>query len=226
MTPSILSRTVLVLVAATGLGAADITFMDLRFGGGILSNTFKGSSSTTVVDDSTSISTSSDNGGDGPDSDQNYRGQLQLVWGDLGPAGGLILGAGIAVNHARFNEEFNDGEITTPVVDVLIGYGLAVTPEWHFELTPFAGIGRSYYSVKTDGSTSTSKDWDKYYEYGAKIGTYYTFEQRTQIGIEVPFLVGRFDADFNHQDNGHTFSLSDQRRNQGVGVLATVGMRF
>jgi hypothetical protein len=226
MTSSLLSRTVLALVAASGLSAAEVTFMDLRLGGGMLSNTFKGSSSTTIVDNSTSISSSSDNGGDGPDSDQNYRGQLQFVWGNLGPAGGLIIGAGVAVNHARFDDAVNDGEITTPVVDVLIGYGLAVTPEWHFELTPFAGIGRSYYSVKSGDSTSTSKDWDKYYEYGAKIGTYYTFAQRTQIGIEVPLLVGRFDADFDHQDNGHTVTLSDQRRNQGIGVLATVGVRF
>ncbi len=222
MTSSLLSRTIFIFTAVSALGASELSFLDLRLGGGILSNNFEGSSSITVNNGSSNVTT----GSDGRDSDRNYRGQLQLVWGNLGPAGGLILGVGAAVNQARFDGT-PDIDVTTPVVDVLIGYGMAVNPQWHFELTPFAGIGRSYYTVKNQGNSSTSHDWDKYYEYGAKIGTYYTFAERgAQIGLEVPYLVGRFDADFDHSNNGNTVNVTDSSRSQGFGVEVTLGYRF
>jgi hypothetical protein len=208
------------------VGAAEADFLDIRLGGGVLSSDFKGASSTTVVDNSTHISTTTDSGRDGRDSDGNYRGQVQLVWGYLGSAGGLIIGAGIAANNARFDNGSQDADVTTPVVNILIGYGYAVSKAWHFELTPFAGAGRAYYSVRDNGSSNTSKDWDKYYEYGAKIGTYFTWDSGMQIGVEVPYLVGRFDPEYNHDESDYSYTVTDSRRNEGFGLLATVGKRF
>ena len=179
-----------------------------------------------MVNNQNQVTSTQNSGDDGRDSDHNYRGQVQLVWGDLGPVGGLILGAGIAVNHARFENNAQEADVTTPVVDVLIGYGLAITPEWHFELAPFAGAGRTYYSVRDHDSTDTSKEWSKYLEYGGKIGTYYTFRQSLQVGLEIPYLVGRFDPDYQHDDNNNSYTVSDSRRNQGFGFLVTLGHRF
>ena len=221
-----LARSLLLMLAVAALGAAEVTFFDLRLAGGILSDHYKGSSTTTVISNSDNVSTSSDSGDDGRDSDHNYRGQIQFVWGYLGPAGGLILGAGVGVNYARFDNGAQEADVTTPVVDVLIGYGIAVTPEWHFELAPFAGAGRTYYSVRDNGSSSTSKEWSKYVEYGAKLGTYYTFNQSLQVGVEVPYLVGRFDPEYNHDDDNNSYSVSDSRRNQGFGLLVSLGQRF
>ena len=211
---------------SASLGAAELTFLDLRLGGGVLSNDYKGASSITVTNNSSNVTTSTNSGEDGRDADQNYRGQLQLVWGFLGPAGGLVVGGGIAANQSRFKNGTQTTEVTTPVVDVLVGYGIAVIPEWHFELTPFAGAGRSYFSVTDSNGSYTSKDWGKYVEYGAKLGTYYTFNQSFQIGLEVPYLVGKFDPEYNHNDNNNTYTVSDSRKNQGFGVLLTVGARF
>lgn len=216
----------LIAAAASSLGAAEMSFLDLRVGGGILSTEFKGSSSSTVTDNNTNTTTSTSSGSDVQNADSNYRGQIQLVYGNLGPAGGLIAGAGIAANQARFDNSFYRTDITTPVVDVLIGYGIAVTPGWHFELTPFAGAGRAYYSVHNKGDSDTSKDWDKYVEYGAKLGTYFTFAESLQVGIEVPYLVGRFNPEYNHDDGQNTYNVSDTSRNQGFGLLLTVGGRF
>ena len=215
-----------VVLGAGSASAADVTFLDLRFGGGVLSDDFKGSSSTTVTNSNTQVSTNTNSGEDGRDSDGNYRGQVQLVYGNLGPVGGLILGAAVAVNHARFDNGNYDATVTTPVLDVLIGYGIAVTPEWHFELTPFAGYGRAFYSVTDSNSTTTSSDSTDYVEYGGRLGTYYTFRSGMQLGLEVPYLVGRYNPEYNHESGNDTYSVSDERRSQGFGILASIGVRF
>ena len=217
------------LTVTFGIGsasAADVSFLDLRFGGGLLSNDFKGDSSTTVTNTNTNVSSNSNTGGDSRDSDNNYRGQVQLVWGDLGPVGGLILGGAIAANHARFDNGNYTASVTTPVLDVMIGYGIAVTPTWHFELTPFAGYGRAFYSVDNANSSSTSKDSTSYVEYGARLGTYYTFPNSIQLGLEVPYLVGRYNPEYNHTSGTDTYNVTDERRNQGFGLLLSLGTRF
>lgn len=219
----------LALAAVVGTGsasAADVTFLDLRFGGGLLSNEFKGSSSTTVTTGGNQVGTTTNSASDGRNSDGNYRGQVQLVYGNLGPAGGLILGAALAANHAQFENGNVDSTITTPVLDVMIGYGIAVSPNWHFELTPFAGYGRTFYSVTDSNSSSTSKDSTDYVEYGARLGTYYSFPGGMQLGLEVPYLVGRYNADYSHTSGSSSYQVSDESRNQGFGVLASVGVRF
>lgn len=226
MTMSPLARPLFTVLAISAIGAAEVEFLDLRLGGGILSDNFKGASSTTVTDKTTSISTTTNSGEDGRDADSNFRGQLQLVWGNLGEAGGLIVGGGIAINNARFDNGAQEADVTTPVIDIMIGYGYAVTPEWHFELAPFAGVGRTYYSVRDNGSSTTSSEWDSYYEYGVKIGTYFTADSGWQVGVEIPYLVGRFNPEYDHNDNANTYTISDERRNQGFGLLVTVGMRF
>ena len=221
-----LVRSLLVLAAITAVQAADITYFDLRLGGGMLSNEYTGASTTVVVNNQDQVTTKQESDNNGRDSDRNYRGQLQLVWGDLGPAGGLIVGGGVAVNYGRFDNDSQSADVTTPVIDVLIGYGYALTPELHFELAPFAGAGRTYYSVQDNGSSTTSKEWSKYVEYGGRIGAYYTFRQRLQVGLEIPYLVGKFDADYNHNDDNNSYTISDSRRNEGFGLLVTLGQRF
>jgi hypothetical protein len=214
------------IVSLAGLAAADVDFMDIRVGAGVLSDTFKGSSSTTIVDANTNVSTTTYSGRDGRDADAHYRGQMQVVWGSLGSGGGLIIGAGIAANHARFDNGSQDAEVTTPVIDVLLGYGYALTTAWHIELTPFAGGGRAYYSVRDKGNTSTSKDWEAYYEYGAKLGTYITSDSGMQIGVEVPYLIGRFNPTYDHRDANNSYTITDSRRSEGLGLLVTIGKRF
>lgn len=215
----------LLTIASMPLTAADLSFADLRFGAGVLSEDFRGASTTTVTNNGSTISTTRSSV-DGRDADSNYRGQLQLVGGHLGAGGGLVYGIGVAVNHATWDNGSQNAHATTPTVDVLLGYGYAFTPAWHFELTPFAGYGRAYYSVSDSGSSSTSKEWDNYVEYGAKIGTYIALGQLV-LGVEVPYMVGRFKADYNYDSTGNDrVAVSDDRRNTGFGLLVTIGGRF
>lgn len=225
-TGTLLTSLGLLSLAAVPLAAAEMVVSDLRLGVGVLSSQYKGSSSTTITNSSNNVISSSSSG-DGRDADENWRGQLQYVGGRLGEGGGLIWGVGVAVNHATWDNDGSKAHVTTPVIDVLLGYGYAVTPTWHFELTPFAGIGRAYYSVTDNGSTDTSEEWEHYVEYGAKLGTYVALGESTVLGVEIPYLMGAFEPDYEYSDSGNNnVTVSDERRNQGFGLLVTLGMRF
>lgn len=224
---SVSTSVTLLALAAMPLAAAEMTVADLRLGVGILSNEFKGASSTTVTNQNNNTVTSTNSSENGRNSDDNWRGQLQFISGSLGAGGGLLWGVGVAVNNASWDNGTQDAHVSTPVIDVMLGYGYAFTPKWHFEVMPFAGYGRAYYSVTDNGSSSTSKEWDHYMEYGAKIGTYVSLNESLVLGVEVPYLVGRFDPDYSYKNSGNdSVTVSDTRRNQGFGVLLTLGGRF
>lgn len=202
------SATLLVL-AGLPLAAADMNVADLRLSLGFQDNNLNSSDTSSI----------------GENADENWRAQLQYVGGTLGANGGLIWGAGLALNHGSWDVGTQEAHVTTPTVDLLVGYGYAFTSGMHLELTPFAGFGRAYYGLN-DGTTNTSKEWDNYYEYGIKLGAYVALEQ-VILGLEIPFLVGRFDPEYTYTDNGNpAVSISDKRRCQGFGLLATVGYRF
>lgn len=221
----ITTSSVLLAMAAIPLSGAEMAVSDLRVSIGVLSREYTGESSTTISDQGGNFLSGSD--ADGRNADANWRGQLQYVAGALGQGGGLVWGVGVAVNNASWNDHGQDAHITTPVIDVLLGYGYAFTPEWHVELTPFAGYGRGYYSVSADGSTETSDDWVGYVEYGAKVGTYVAIGNGMVFGVEVPYLVGRLDPEYEYTDDGNRqVTVSDERRNQGFGLLVTIGGRF
>lgn len=222
-----LSTSLLLVASSLPLCAAEMMVSDLRFAGGILSNTFDGASSTTVTNSDDDTATTTQSTEDGRDADSNYRGQLQYMRGHLGNGGGFIYGLGIAVNNATFENEDGDASVTTPVVDLLLGYGYAFTPAWHFEITPFAGIGRAYYSVDVDGATSTSDETTSYVEYGIKVGTYFMLGESFQIGLEVPYLASSFEPEYEYTNAGdNQVTVSDERNNQGFGVLLSIGGRF
>ncbi len=227
MNPTLTRSSTLLALAALPLAAAEMSVSDLRLSAGMLSNEYKGASSATVTDPNNNTVTTSSSSEDGRNADSNARVQLQYVEGKLGVYGGLIYGAGIAVNQATWDNGQQKAHATTPSVDVLVGYGYAFTPFWHAELTPFAGVGRSYYSVSDNGSVETSKKWDRYYEYGAKVGTYVTLAPGFLVGLEIPYLVGRFAPKYDYTDNGgRQWTVSDKRRNEGFGILLTIGARL
>lgn len=216
---------VVVSLGLSPVSAADLTLADIRVSAGVLSDEFRGASRTTVTDSQGNVTTTR-SGEDGRDADSHYRAQVQFVGGHLGNGGGLVYGLGVAVNHATWDNGAQDAHATSPSVQLLLGYGYAFTPAWHIELTPFAGYGRTYYSVSDDGSTDTSEEWSDYVEYGAKLGTYVALNEDFVLGIEIPYLVGRFDPDYDYNDGADSVSVSDERRSEGFGVLLTLGGRF
>lgn len=222
----ITTTAVLIAAAIPSLVAAEIQVSDLRLSGGFLARDFRGGATTTATDTGGGISTNSESE-DGRDADQNWRGQLQYVAGHLGVGGGFLWGAGVAMNSASWDNGAREAHVTTPTVNILLGYGYGITPNWHVELTPFAGYGRAYYSVTENSSTETSKEWDSYVEFGAKVATYIALEEHLLLGIEIPYLMGRFDPEYTYTDETkRRLSVSDKRSNQGFGALASIGYRF
>ena len=209
------------------LAAADVTIDDLRIGGGVLSNTFKGSSTETVSTAGGSTGTTSTQYNNAEDSRSNARGEIRYMGGSLGAGGGFIYGADIGFDQARFNNaDGSTTEATSPLVDLHLGYGYAPIANWHFELTPFIGVGRTYYSLSGGNNSSTSHNWTKFWEYGGELSTYYTFPGGFQLGVEVPYQVARYNASFSHSNNGQNLGVSDSRRSQGFGILGFIGVRF
>jgi len=222
-----ISTSLLLLASSLPLCAAEMMVSDLRFAAGILSNSFDGASSTTVTNTSSNTATTTSSEDDGRNADSHYRAQIQYMRGHLGNGGGFIYGLGVAVNNANFENDSGDANVTTPVVDLLLGYGYAFTPGWHLEITPFAGIGRAYYSVDVDGATSISDETTSYVEYGIKAGTYFMLGDSFQVGLEVPYLASSFEPEYNYTDEGDDqVTVSDERNNQGFGVLLSIGGRF
>ncbi len=215
----------LMALATATASAADLDVSDLRLSGGVLSTEFKGASTTTVTNNSGSVTSSTNSSDSGRNANNNWRGQLQYVGGHLGLGGGFMYGVGVAVNDANWHDGAQDAHVTTTTADLLLGYGYAFTHEWHIEVTPFAGVGRAYYSVSDNGSSQTSKNWNKYYEYGIRAGTYVALGGLV-LGVEVPYLVGRFNPDYNYNSGAGQVTVSDSRRNQGFGLLVSVGGRF
>jgi hypothetical protein len=215
----------LMALVAASASAADLDVSDLRLSAGVLSTEFKGASSTTVTNSSGSVTSTTSSSDSGRNADSNWRTQLQYVGGHLGIGGGFMYGIGVAVNNATWNDGAQNAHVTTPTADILLGYGYAFTREWHIEVTPFGGVGRAYYSVSDNGSNQTSKNWNKYAEYGIRAGTYFALGSLV-LGVEVPYLVGRFNPDYQYNSGASQVTVSDDRRNQGFGLLVSVGGRF
>ena len=227
-----MSRSPIAILALAVIGSNagamdDVTICDLRLGGGLLPNTYRGAATTSVTSSGGTVTTTSASSGSSRDADSNYRGQLQFMTGHLGRAGGFIIGADAAVNQARFKNPGSTTTFTTPVVDLLVGYAIAPIPQWHFELTPFAGFGWTYFNISNNNQTDV-RSHEKYVEYGARVATYWTFLNHWQIGIEVPYLMGRSKPKYTSTDTatGDRMTVSDSRENQGFGALASVGVRF
>ena len=217
---------VLAIVAVAPLAAADLELSDLRLSGGMLSRDFRGAMKSTITDTGNNISTNSHTA-DGRDADLNNRIQLQYIRGSLGAGGGFVYGIGVAMNRASWDDGGATAHVTTAVADVLLGYGYGLTSNWHVELTPFAGYGRADYRVTKDNATHASQDATPYIEYGGRLATVVEVVPHLLVGIEVPYLIGRFAPKYRYTNEDQSrVTVSDTRENRGFGALATIGYRF
>ncbi len=126
---------------------------------------------------------------------------------------------------------------TSRLLDVFAGFAWAFTPDWHIEQGFLIGAGRSHYRFHSPGWYSDGSDWNAdvsglCYEYGARIGTYYTLWGRLQAGIEARYTVTVSDL---HLTGSHvnttdgTLESNDLRptaRIQGFGGLFSIGWRL
>ncbi len=217
---------VLLLACATSAFAADMNVDDLRFGAGFLSKTFSGGGGYSVTQNGGSVSSSSAGNPASSDAHSNYRGEIQYMSGHLGDVGGFLIGVDLAVNQARFTSPNAQARYTTPVADLNLGYGYALTSRWDIELTALGGLGWTMYHISGPNATSTNSS-SHYVEYGARIATYFELTTSCEVGVEIPYLVGAFHPSYSSSsNNGTTVHVSDHERNRGLGILVQIGFRL
>lgn len=79
--------------------------------------------------------------------------------------------------------------------------------------------------MSDNGTNQTNEDWNKYAEYGVRVGTFVALGGLVVV-VEAPYLVGRFNPDYNYNNGNNQVTVSDNRRNQGFGLLVSLGGRF
>ncbi len=213
------------LLAAGCLMAEDVKVSDIRLEFGIMPNNFEASSSTRVTSSSGTV-TNSSSSNDKQNADSNWRGAVQLMFGNLASSGGFVYGGEVAVNYAKFSNGGTKTTQTSPVADIMLGYGFAPTKEWHFEVTPFAGIGVSYGDVSGDNQVDANYD-AVYTEYGLRAATYYTFESHWQVGLDLRYIAAQSNPEFDYTTTGNNSVHQEQdQSNHGFSGLIGVGRRF
>lgn len=227
-----MSRIALLVPALLSLvgsaAAADMTLDDLRLSGGWLSTQVKGGQDFSGSAGNGSASNASYSNPANGNAHSAYRGEIDYTGGHLGATGGFIYGADLAWNQLRFRVPGAQEVYNTPVVDIHLGYGIAPVAGWDFELSALGGFGWTYLRYTGSNTTSTSVN-THYFEYGAQLGTTYTFPGTAlQIGFKIPYIAGYFHPSVSTSSNNGTGSLtaSDNLRNVGFAYLFQVGLRL
>ncbi|MBA3708081.1 MAG: hypothetical protein H0W83_04560 [Planctomycetes bacterium] len=121
------------------------------------------------------------------------------------------------------------------MLDGFLGLAWAFTPAWHLEEGLLLGVGQSKWDFKVDKWFINGSDWkDSYtssaYEYGFRVGTYYTFSQHWQVGVDGRYLVMRSKAKFTgNATQGavtETSTYEPTIQIDGLGATISVGYRF
>jgi hypothetical protein len=214
------------LLAISALAAEDVHVSDLRLELGIMPNNFDADSSIRVTNSSGTLISSSSSS-DQENADSNWRGAIQAMFGNLGDSGGFLIGGEIAVNHATFSRGGgNDFTQTSPVADLMLGYGFAPSKPWHFEITPFGGIGVTYGNYQNNNQVDLNYD-QVYTEYGIRGASYLTFDSGWQLGVDLRYVVAQTNPEFDYTTTGNNTVSEDQdQENHGFSGLVGIGRRF
>ncbi len=126
-----------------------------------------------------------------------------------------------------------DGDGT--MVDGFLGIAWAFAPWWHIEEGLLLGVGQTKWDFKVERWFNNS-DWtDTYtstaYEYGFRVGSYFTVWDHLDIGLDGRYMVMRSKAKFT--GNGltaggatETSSYEPTIQIDGLGVTLSAGYRF
>ena len=122
------------------------------------------------------------------------------------------------------------------LLDVFARFAWAFTPSCHLEQGLILGAGRSQTHLHFQGWWGDGSDWITSssgfdYEYGVRIGTYFTLDSGLQFGLDVRYMVNDSLIHFrgSHVDNPGGLETSDfhpTTRVQGFGMMFNAGWRL
>ncbi len=153
--------------------------------------------------------------------------------------GSLVMGVEIALDQVEQEQSVFTLEGDTWLVDVFLGWGWALTPSWHIEQGIIGGVGESRWrwhgedtmlavggEIADEDATSRSFA----YEYGFRLGTYWTLAQGWQAGVDVRYLLMRSEAVFRSTStssgNNEIITFRPDIEISGLGAMISLGYRF
>jgi len=160
---------------------------------------------------------------------------------ELRPAiGSAVIGVELALDQLEQEQSVFTLEGDTYVIDVFLGWGWALTPSWHIEQGIIGGVGESRWRWHGEGTMitvageqadedATSRSFS--YEYGFRLGTYWTLAQGWQAGVDVRYLLMRSEAIFrstatNSAGDSEVLTFRPDIEISGLGAMITLGYRF
>jgi hypothetical protein len=168
-------------------------------------------------------------------------------FGDVKNSGGFALSLGYAHSEQKSDKgfvefvSFNgvDGwrtqgtqKQTVNVFDLGLVYVLAMSDHVHAEFGVFAGLGTAQTSQRMENSdggvTRFNSPSQTYYEYGPKVGIFYTFESQLQLGLEGGWLMSHAETTIVYDVASTTAQLVQENEIDQSGPFGTLtlGIRF
>jgi hypothetical protein len=128
-------------------------------------------------------------------------------WEDISAT--FLFGAELSTNHLIQDATADLGtkiDVRANVLTVQVGLGWQLMDQVHLEATPFIGYGLA--STKTDFGNGSSG----YLEFGLRVGGFYTFENRIQVGLNLGYFMAQTkvsisDYDLDLKASGLTYGL-------------------
>jgi hypothetical protein len=123
----------------------------------------------------------------------------------------------------------DDDRCRSLLLDGFVGWAWALTPRWHVEQGALLGAGTAWWAI---GLSEGNPDHDTSfsYEYGMRLGSYYTLHEGMQFGADLRYLVTTSRVRLNETRvvDGVTEHLSfdSSCHVDGLGGSVSLGWRF
>lgn len=137
-------------------------------------------------------------------------------WSDLDEDGGFLFGVELSTSHYVISESSNDPQISYRSIALAIhpGLGWRLGEQTHLEICPFLGAGVSTLNVGSGHGL--------YYEFGMRVGIFYTFLDRFQLGLNGYYMYSHSKEDLTA--NGKDFEAKISSSGPAAGL--SFGYRF
>lgn len=151
----------------------------------------------------------------------------------LGGSGGLLVGAEVAWQRGEAKTRFGEAsryDVEHDLYSLILHAGLAraLTPRFHVEVTPFAGLGllEQDATLRAPAVVATGDDSGTAWQYGIRGGLFETFGNSLQAGLEVRYAVEESSYRTTLSAGSARVHDDGEATNRVLTILLGVGIRL
>jgi hypothetical protein len=143
-------------------------------------------------------------------------------------AGSFIYGTRVSYLYSSDSDPDIEFVSQGAVLDLFAGWAWSCAERCHVELAAVGGGGvvQSTLDSTIPGLTGSDTDVSPYFEYGARLASYYTAANGWQFGIQGSYTWGHLDSDFSITDGSTTVEASGRNRMENLAAGIGIGYRF